>query len=563
MALGAGVIAFAAGLIGAAVSTWATQGPAGLLTSAPFDAGAIAAALAGIFVGGATAVLASRPAALVARTFEAARRMADGDLGTRAPDGGGMAGRLGLLLNRVADAASHLLGSVRREQSHLVTQVAVLRAASSQTRERATVALGRLDGSARSLEGFDTAIRSIGESVETLSAGAEETAAAVAEVDASLSHLLSRTEGLHRAAGEGARAAGSLAEGAQNLGGTVAELGRRTEALGAASRRDEEAVGVVSAAAVEATRQASQVAAEAESGAGVVGELRSSVEAIRDAAVTVRETVVRVEARSREIGRILTVIEEIARQTNLLALNASLLAARAGENGRGFAVVASEIRKLSERTSEGARGIAGLIEGMRGEVESARAAADDEVRLVEAGTETAWKAWDSLGAIRDAAHKAESAAAGIREVSERQATAIASTSAALADFRSGFEALSAEGRRNVAEAARIRELAEHVTGLAGFVEWTVHETKGAASQIAVATERSLGLMRDIQEAVKEQAGASHRLVEHLHEVGAGSRETLESAAAVEDAAAALETLAGSLEDEVSRFRSGAPEPRPA
>jgi methyl-accepting chemotaxis protein len=36
-----------------------------------------------------------------------------------------------------------------------------------------------------------------------------------------------------------------------------------------------------------------------------------------------------------------------------------------------------------------------------------------------------------------------------------------------------------------------------------------------------------------------------------------SRETLASASSVEDATAALETLAGSLEDEVGRFRVGA------
>ena len=563
IALVLGMVTFCAGLLGAIVATVAAQGFEDLLTSAPFDAGAIAAALGGVFVGGGAAVLASRPAARLSRAFDAARRMADGDLGARAAEGEGVAGRLGQLLNRVASAGAHLLASVRREQSQLNAQIAILRSSSLQTRERATETLKRVDGSARSLEGFDAAIRSIGEVVETLSAGAEETAAAISEVDASLSHLLARSEGLHRSAEEGARTAGSLAEGAENMAETLSELGHRTEALADASRRDEEAVGVVSAAAVEATRQAARVVADAESGAAVVGDLRGSVGSIREAAATVRQAVARVEARSREIGRILTVIEDISRQTNLLALNASLLASRAGENGRGFAVVAAEIRKLSDRTSEGARNVAGLIEGMRGEVESARAAADGEVRLVEEGMETAGKAWGSLQAIREAAHKAEAAAAAIREVSERQTAAIAASSSALSEFRAGFEVLSAEGRRNVAESARIREMTGHVTDLAGFVEKTVHEQKGAASQIAVAADRSLGLMREIQESVGRQAAASQDLLGHLGEVGTGSRETLDSAAAVEDAAAALEALAGSLEDEVSRFRVGNAESRPA
>ncbi|TDY98944.1 UNVERIFIED_ORG: methyl-accepting chemotaxis sensory transducer with Cache sensor [Herbaspirillum seropedicae] len=112
----------------------------------------------------------------------------------------------------------------------------------------------------------------------------------------------------------------------------------------------------------ELAGNASRIAAQ---GGEVVGNVVSTMEAIN--------------ASSRQIADIITVIDGIAFQTNILALNAAVEAARAGEQGRGFAVVASEVRSLAQRSAQAAKEIKQLIDNSVAKV------ADGGVLVAQAG----------------------------------------------------------------------------------------------------------------------------------------------------------------------------------
>jgi methyl-accepting chemotaxis protein len=148
--------------------------------------------------------------------------------------------------------------------------------------------------------------------------------------------------------------------------------------------------------AAESARQAAQAAHDG--GTTVEGTL----DRMRSIAGSVRETAHKVQElgnRSDQIGKIVSVIEDIADQTNLLALNAAIEAARAGDQGRGFAVVADEVRKLAERTTQATKEIAEMIHGIQADTRAAVAKMQSGTEQVEKGVEVTLSAGDSLKQI--------------------------------------------------------------------------------------------------------------------------------------------------------------------
>ena len=154
-------------------------------------------------------------------------------------------------------------------------------------------------------------------------------------------------------------------------------------------------------------RLASNLAAEAaqlaSNGGQAVGRAVATMESI--------------QASSRKIVEITSVIDGISFQTNLLALNAAVEAARAGEQGRGFAVVAAEVRTLAQRSAAAAREIKGLIA--------------DSVKIIEEGSSSVSEAGASMGDIVASVRQVNDIIGRISIASTEQADGIAEVNKAV------------------------------------------------------------------------------------------------------------------------------------
>ncbi len=150
----------------------------------------------------------------------------------------------------------------------------------------------------------------------------------------------------------------------------------------------------------EHARQANQLAQGAHGVASQGGDIVGKV-------VT---TMTDIEASSKKIADIISVIDGIAFQTNILALNAAVEAARAGEQGRGFAVVASEVRTLAQRSAGAAKEIKGLIE--------------DSVDKVSEGSQLVHQAGTTMGEIVSSVQRVTDIMAEISAASQEQSAGI-------------------------------------------------------------------------------------------------------------------------------------------
>jgi methyl-accepting chemotaxis protein len=189
-----------------------------------------------------------------------------------------------------------------------------------------------------------------------------------------------------------------------------AELSQRSERQAASIRATVESMAELT----DTVRQNAEHARQADALAGSASGVATRGGQVVDEVV---ERMQAIDASSRRIGDIISVIDGIAFQTNILALNAAVEAARAGEQGRGFAVVASEVRNLAQRSAGAAREIKSLIEQSRVEV--------------SAGSTLAQQAGRTMAEVVDSVHKVSSIIGEISSASREQAQGIAAISEAI------------------------------------------------------------------------------------------------------------------------------------
>lgn len=288
-------------------------------------------------------------------------------------------------------------------------------------------------------------------------------------------------------------------------------------------------------------------------GLGAIRDAQAGVENIRKNVTDLTGAVNSLGSRSQQIGKIITVIEDIASQTRLLALNASILAAQAGPHGNSFAVVAGEIRALAERTFLSTKEIIDVITAVQSE-------ADTSIKMANNGMEAVQKGVTLMDLVRvalDNIHKDSLASTDMSRTIYQETISeteiIDRVTASITTLRTQIEGISDAVRNQSASTRSMNWFMEQLKSVSKEIAVATRDQSTTSHEISRISNELLQQSEEINSAITSQKQKSDAIVAAIGSIHETSLKLAVSAQTINQTTDALVQKASDLNSSIKRF----------
>ncbi len=394
--------------------------------------------------------------------------------------------------------------------------------------------IGQMAGDLRRAVGnIREILRELSETTETLAGASEELSSVSTQMASSAEEMNSQADTVASASEEVNASVRTVAASAEQSSASVSSIAAMTEEMSAsftsvakAAKKTAENVSQMARSSESMSSQVNSVASAAEEMTVSLNEVaKNTVQASR-ISQNARERTEQINARiealvsaSKQIGRVVGVIKDIADQTNMLALNATIEAAGAGEAGRGFAVVAGEVKELAKQSAEATDEIA------------------DQIERIQTSTD------DAVSAIEEI-NKVIGEIAGINEMIASSVEEQTATAGEISKSVAGT-AVTVKG---------VADNANESSALVDDIANSTDETSRTAAEVARNIDELLAGVKEVARSASEASRGVNEISRNIQGISEASRQTASGAGQTDRSSQELARMAAALSRIVGRFK---------
>jgi len=513
------------------------------------------ALLLGGFLLALCGVLGKRRAAGSIDTMaKALSRGAGGDLTGRLEIGAaGELGQLGQSFNIMADKLSGMVGKVKNSLAYLGRLCEDIQGVSSQS---VTAAESQADGISRasaSLNLLNLSITEVAKGMDGLSLSAKESSSSTIELVSSLEQVVLNVDELAVSVDAVTASVIEMAASTKRIDSSIACLVGASATTASSVAEMSSSIKQVELSAIDNARISNQVLRDAEEGKAAVDATIAGMIEIKRASAITSEVVSSLSDRAGEIGKIVSVIDEVSEQTTLLALNAAIIAAQAGEHGRGFAVVAAEIKGLAERTSRSTSEIAAVIKAVNSETLHAVLAINEAQVSIIDGERLSKSSGKALGKIVSGVKKASEQMDKIAAATEEQGKGSENIRNAMDQVSEMIGQIAKAAGEQGTGSQSIMTAAQQMKDLTSQLSYAAREQSETGNLIGESTAGILDLIRRIKYVCDEQSRESSQILLSVQEIQQSAELNTESIKLMDRSGRRLTTQTEQLQRETGVF----------